>query len=133
MGGVTAELFKDTTMRLVPSEGGLSQEQALSMARNLVTWPLLDGFRALHNGFKLDLGVPGKNGEMYKARAGLAFETQHFRRVPISLTFLKARFAQMKFTGNTRSIAFEFTTRCRRARTFLRIGPNIPEVPSPPC
>ncbi|WFU73232.1 acetate--CoA ligase family protein [Bradyrhizobium sp. CB2312] len=45
MGGVTAELFKDTTMRLLPPEGGLSLEEARTMARDLVTWPLLDGFR----------------------------------------------------------------------------------------
>lgn len=45
MGGVTAELFKDTTMRLLPVQGGLSREEASSMARELKTWPLLDGFR----------------------------------------------------------------------------------------
>jgi len=45
MGGVTAELFKDTTMRLLPPNGGLSREDALDMARELKTWPLLDGFR----------------------------------------------------------------------------------------
>jgi hypothetical protein len=45
MGGVTAELFKDTTMRLLPAQGGLSREEALSMAKDLKTWPLLDGFR----------------------------------------------------------------------------------------
>lgn len=45
MGGVTAELFKDTTMRLLPAQGGLGREEALSMARELRTWPLLDGFR----------------------------------------------------------------------------------------
>jgi len=45
MGGVTAELFKDTTMRLLPAEGGLSRQEALSMAKELKTWPLLDGFR----------------------------------------------------------------------------------------
>jgi len=45
MGGVTAELFKDTTLRLLPAQGGLSREEALSMARELKTWPLLDGFR----------------------------------------------------------------------------------------
>jgi succinyl-CoA synthetase beta subunit len=44
MGGVTAELFKDTTMRLLP-EGGLTRTEALGMARELKTWPLLDGFR----------------------------------------------------------------------------------------
>ncbi|MDE2370888.1 MAG: acetate--CoA ligase family protein [Burkholderiales bacterium] len=49
MGGVTAELFKDTTMRLLPVDStglsGLSRAEALSMARDLKTWPLLDGFR----------------------------------------------------------------------------------------
>lgn len=45
MGGVTAELFKDTTMRLLPADGGLSREEALGMAQELKTWPLLDGFR----------------------------------------------------------------------------------------
>lgn len=45
MGGVTAELFKDTTIRLLPSQGGLSKNEALAMARELKTWPLLDGFR----------------------------------------------------------------------------------------
>jgi acetate---CoA ligase (ADP-forming) len=49
MGGVTAELFKDTTMRLLPAEStglsGLSRAEALSMAKDLKTWPLLDGFR----------------------------------------------------------------------------------------
>ncbi len=49
LGGVTAELFKDTTMRLLPSGphglGTLSRAEALSMAKDLKTWPLLDGFR----------------------------------------------------------------------------------------
>lgn len=45
MGGVTAELFKDTAMRLLPVAGGLSRSEAMSMARELRTWPLLDGFR----------------------------------------------------------------------------------------
>ncbi|NYG35086.1 acetate--CoA ligase family protein [Sphaerotilus montanus] len=49
MGGVTAELFKDTTMRLLPAEStglsGLSRAEALGMAQELKTWPLLDGFR----------------------------------------------------------------------------------------
>ena len=45
MGGVTAELFKDTTMRLLPPQGGLDREEALSMLHDLITWPLLDGFR----------------------------------------------------------------------------------------
>ncbi|MBT2335013.1 acetate--CoA ligase family protein [Variovorax paradoxus] len=45
MGGITAELFKDTTMRLLPARGGLRRDEALDMARELKTWPLLDGFR----------------------------------------------------------------------------------------
>ena len=45
MGGVTAELFKDTTMRMLPPDGGLTHDEAAGMARDLVTWPLLDGFR----------------------------------------------------------------------------------------
>lgn len=45
MGGITAELFKDTTMRLLPPLGGLSRNDALSMLHDLITWPLLDGFR----------------------------------------------------------------------------------------
>jgi acyl-CoA synthetase (NDP forming) len=45
MGGVTAELFKDTTMRLLPAQGGLSRAEALAMAQELKTWPLLDGYR----------------------------------------------------------------------------------------
>lgn len=45
MGGITAELFKDTTMRLLPPEGGLGRADALAMAKELKTWPLLDGFR----------------------------------------------------------------------------------------
>lgn len=46
MGGVTAELIRDTTMRLLPTAGrGLGREEALDMVRELKTWPLLDGFR----------------------------------------------------------------------------------------
>ncbi|MFJ1251875.1 acetate--CoA ligase family protein [Cupriavidus sp. CuC1] len=45
MGGVTAELFKDTTMRMLAPAGGLSHAQALGMIQELKTWPLLDGFR----------------------------------------------------------------------------------------
>lgn len=49
MGGVTAELFKDTTMRLLRQDAQglkpLSRGEALSMAQDLKTWPLLDGFR----------------------------------------------------------------------------------------
>src|SRR5579883_32458 len=45
MGGVTAELFKDTTMRLLPPKGGLGRTEAMAMVRELITWPLLNGYR----------------------------------------------------------------------------------------
>ena len=45
MGGVTAELLKDTTMRLLPPTGGLTRQDALAMAQELKTWPLLNGYR----------------------------------------------------------------------------------------
>ena len=45
MGGVTAELLDDTTMRLLPPGHALGREEAIGMARELKTWPLLDGYR----------------------------------------------------------------------------------------
>jgi acyl-CoA synthetase (NDP forming) len=49
MGGLTAELFQDTTLRLLPQDAlglkSLSRADALAMAQELKTWPLLDGFR----------------------------------------------------------------------------------------
>ena len=45
MGGVTAELFKDTHMRLITPGKSLSEEEALEMIQQLKTWPLLDGYR----------------------------------------------------------------------------------------
>jgi acetate---CoA ligase (ADP-forming) len=45
MGGVTAELFKDTTMRMLSTEAPLSRADALAMIHELKTWPLLDGYR----------------------------------------------------------------------------------------
>jgi succinyl-CoA synthetase beta subunit len=44
MGGITAELLKDTALRMLPP-GGLTREQAAALVRELKTWPLLDGFR----------------------------------------------------------------------------------------
>ncbi|MCO8164884.1 acetate--CoA ligase family protein [Pseudomonas sp. 21LCFQ010] len=41
MGGVTAELFQDTTLRLLP----VNREQSRQMLCELRTFPLLDGFR----------------------------------------------------------------------------------------
>lgn len=45
MGGVTAELFKDTHMRLITPGRAFSEEEALEMLQALKTWPLLDGYR----------------------------------------------------------------------------------------
>jgi acyl-CoA synthetase (NDP forming) len=45
MGGVTAELFKDTHMRLITPGKAFSEEEALEMLQALKTWPLLDGYR----------------------------------------------------------------------------------------
>jgi acyl-CoA synthetase (NDP forming) len=45
MGGVTAELFKDTNMRLISPGKALSEAEALEMLQELKTWPLLNGYR----------------------------------------------------------------------------------------
>ncbi|MFM2029953.1 MAG: hypothetical protein RL517_1145 [Pseudomonadota bacterium] len=45
MGGVTAELFKDTYMRLISPGAAFSEQEALGMLQQLKTWPLLDGYR----------------------------------------------------------------------------------------
>ena len=45
MGGVTAELFKDTNMRLLSPGNSLSEAEVLEMLKDLKTWPLLNGYR----------------------------------------------------------------------------------------
>jgi len=45
MGGVTAELIKDTSMRLLDPLTGLAMDDAVEMIRELKTFPLLDGYR----------------------------------------------------------------------------------------
>lgn len=45
MGGVTAELINDTTLRMVPPGGALSRRAALAMVQELKTYPLLVGYR----------------------------------------------------------------------------------------
>ncbi len=45
LGGVTAELLKDTTMKLLPQKGGLTDQDALEMVQSLKSWPLLNGYR----------------------------------------------------------------------------------------
>jgi acetate---CoA ligase (ADP-forming) len=45
MGGVTAELLKDTTLRFIPKNGNLSRTDAAEMIQELKTAPLLQGYR----------------------------------------------------------------------------------------
>jgi hypothetical protein len=45
MGGVTAELFKDTHMRLMTPGQAFGEQAVLEMLQALKTWPLLDGYR----------------------------------------------------------------------------------------
>jgi acyl-CoA synthetase (NDP forming) len=45
MGGVTAELLKDTTLRLIPQSGELTYADAAEMIQELKTAPLLQGYR----------------------------------------------------------------------------------------
>lgn len=44
-GGVWTELFDDTSLRLLPPDGGLDAGEVLEMLRELKSWPLLDGHR----------------------------------------------------------------------------------------
>jgi succinyl-CoA synthetase beta subunit len=44
-GGTGAELLQDTTLRLLPPQGGLTSEDARAMLLELKSWPLLDGYR----------------------------------------------------------------------------------------
>jgi acyl-CoA synthetase (NDP forming) len=45
MGGITAELFKDTQMRLIAPGKAFTEDEVLEMLKALKTWPLLDGYR----------------------------------------------------------------------------------------
>ncbi len=45
LGGVTAELYADTALAMLPLTGRLSREQAADLPRKLKVWPLLDGYR----------------------------------------------------------------------------------------
>lgn len=55
-GGTATELFGDVAMRLLPSNGPLTPGEALELARQLKSWPLLDGFRGRP---RLDLAALG--------------------------------------------------------------------------
>jgi acetate---CoA ligase (ADP-forming) len=44
-GGVGAELFDDTSMRLLATGECLAQDEALAMLQELKMWPLLNGYR----------------------------------------------------------------------------------------
>ena len=45
MGGVTAELFNDTSIRLLTPGTVLQETEVLDMLKGLKTWPLLNGYR----------------------------------------------------------------------------------------
>lgn len=46
MGGVVAELVRDTTLLMLPGDGtGLTPDQVMAGLKRLKTWPLLDGYR----------------------------------------------------------------------------------------
>lgn len=46
MGGVVAELVRDTTLLLLPEDGAaLTEDVVLAALQRLKTWPLLDGYR----------------------------------------------------------------------------------------
>jgi acyl-CoA synthetase (NDP forming) len=45
LGGVTAELYDDTALVMLPSAGGLPREKVATLIRGLKAWPLLDGWR----------------------------------------------------------------------------------------
>ncbi len=44
-GGTATEIFKDTTMRLLPPSGALTMEEAKALPQQLKSWPLLNGYR----------------------------------------------------------------------------------------
>ena len=45
MGGVTAELFEDNTIRFISPGKALCNAEVLEMLQELKTWPLLNGYR----------------------------------------------------------------------------------------
>lgn len=45
MGGVTAELMNDSVLSLLPPGMVITEEQALSVLKQLKSWALLDGYR----------------------------------------------------------------------------------------
>jgi aldose 1-epimerase len=68
----------------------ISEVEKLSHAATLLApddglaldvWTTQPGLQ-LYNGYKLDVPISGINGEKYKARAGVALETQHFPNGP---------------------------------------------------
>ncbi len=46
LGGVTAELFRDSVTCLIPPDAPIDPDQLLRRLKRLRCWPLLDGFRA---------------------------------------------------------------------------------------
>jgi aldose 1-epimerase len=70
-------LSSDGTEPLAHAATLRSPDEAVAME----VWTSEPGLQ-VYNGFKLDVDIPGINGERYKARAGLALETQHFPNNP---------------------------------------------------
>ncbi|WP_108647043.1 acetate--CoA ligase family protein [Polynucleobacter rarus] len=48
-GGITAEVFNDSTVYLLPSDAqvGINEEVVLQMLQSLTIWPLMNGFRGI--------------------------------------------------------------------------------------
>jgi aldose 1-epimerase len=70
-------LCSDRTKPLAHAATLQSPDEALAME----VWTTEPGLQ-LYNGYKLDVAVPGRNNEMYRARAGVALETQRFPNSP---------------------------------------------------
>jgi aldose 1-epimerase len=70
-------LSADCTKPLAHAATLQSPDEVLSMD----VWTTEPGLQ-VYNGFKLNVAVPGINGETYTARAGLALETQRFPNSP---------------------------------------------------
>jgi hypothetical protein len=48
-GGITAEVFNDSTVYLLPNDAqvGINEEAVLQMLQSLTIWPLMNGFRGI--------------------------------------------------------------------------------------
>ena len=70
MGGVVAELIRDTTLLLLPEDGAaLTPAQVEAALRRLKTWPLLDGYRGRERADEAVQEDPHRGGERDRAAA----------------------------------------------------------------